>query len=508
MADVELRMRGITKRFFSVTALEDVSLDLFGGEVHALVGENGAGKSTLMKILSGSYPSSDYEGEIEVGGKAVAFSSTHDAERAGIQMIYQEISLNLDLSVGENLFLGNLPRRRIPIFVNWRKTMQLAVEALARVGLDVKPREIVRRLSTSQQQLLSIAKALYRHPRILVLDEPTSALTETETQVLMRIISKLRSEGISCIYISHKLDEVFGIADRVTVLRDGHVISTTARAEVRPEKVIEDMVGRKIETMYPKVKLPLGEEVLRIENFVVPSRVPGKNIVEDLSFGVRAGEILGLGGLVGSGRSELVNAIFGASPRTSGRVFIDGKEVALDSPEDAIQHRMGLLTEDRRVSGFVGTMNIRENTTLASFPKIFGRMFIRRAAEKEFAASYFSQLKVRAPSIETSILSLSGGNQQKVVLAKWLMTGVRLLFLDEPTRGIDVGAKVEIYSIMTELARSGVAIVMISSELPELLAMCDRFVVLAKGRLSGNFTCEEISDTLFMKAATGLYCKD
>jgi ABC-type sugar transport system ATPase subunit len=423
-------------------------------------------------------------------------------------MIYQEISLNLDLSVGENLFLGNLPRRRIPIFVNWRKTMQLAVEALARVGLDVKPREIVRRLSTSQQQLLSIAKALYRHPRILVLDEPTSALTETETLTLMAIISKLRSEGISCIYISHKLDEVFGIADRVTVLRDGHVISTTARAEVRPEKVIEDMVGRKIETMYPKVKLPLGEEVLRVENFVVPSRIPGKNIVEDLSFSVRAGEILGLGGLVGSGRSELVNAIFGASPRTSGRVFIDGKEVALDSPEDAIRHRMGLLTEDRRVSGFVGTMNIRENTTLASFPKIFGRMFIRRAAEKEFATSYFSQLKVRAPGIETSILSLSGGNQQKVVLAKWLMTGVRILFLDEPTRGIDVGAKVEIYSIMTELARSGVAIVMISSELPELLAMCDRFVVLAKGRLSGNFTCEEISDSLFMKAATGLYCKD
>jgi ABC-type sugar transport system ATPase subunit len=501
-------MRGITKRFFSVTALEDVSLDLFGGEVHALVGENGAGKSTLMKILSGSYPSSDYAGEIEVGGKAVAFSSTHDAERAGIQMIYQEISLNLDLSVGENLFLGNLPRRRIPVFVNWRKTMQLAVEALARVGLDVKPREIVRRLSTSQQQLLSIAKALYRHPRILVLDEPTSALTETETRTLMAIISKLRSEGISCIYISHKLDEVFSIADRVTVLRDGHVISTTPRAAVLPEKVIEDMVGRKIETMYPKVKLPLGEEVLRVENFVVPSRIPGKNIVEDLSFSVRAGEILGLGGLVGSGRSELVNAIFGASPRTSGKVFIDGKEVALDSPEDAIRHRMGLLTEDRRVSGFVGTMNIRENTTLASFPKIFGRLFIHRTAEKEYATSYFGQLKMRAPGIETSILSLSGGNQQKVVLAKWLMTDVRILFLDEPTRGIDVGAKVEIYSIMTELARSGVAIVMISSELPELLAMCDRFVVLAKGRLSGNFTCEEISDSLFMKAATGLYCKD
>ncbi len=508
MADVILSMRDITKRFFSVTALEGVSIDLLGGEVHALVGENGAGKSTLMKILSGSYPSSEYEGGIEIRGKPVSFASTHDAERAGIQMIYQEISLNPDLSVGENVFLGNLPRRRIPFFVNWQKTMRLTVEALGRVGLDVSPREVVRRLSTSQQQLLSIAKALYRHPHILVLDEPTSALTETETQTLMAIISRLRTEGISCIYISHKLDEVFGIADRVTVLRDGRVISTTPRSALRPEKVIEDMVGRKIETMYPKVKLPLGEEVLRVENFVVPSRIPGRNIVEDVSFSVRAGEILGLGGLVGSGRSELVNAIFGATRRSAGKVFIGGREVVLDSPEDAIRHRMGLLTEDRRATGFVGTMNIRENTTLASFDRIFGRLFIRRAAEREFARTYFSQLNVRAPGIETSILSLSGGNQQKVVLAKWLMTDVRILFLDEPTRGIDVGAKVEIYSIMTELARNGVAIIMISSELPELLAMCDRFVVLAKGKSSGNFTCEEISDSLFMKAATGMYCKD
>jgi ABC-type sugar transport system ATPase subunit len=508
MADVVLRMRNITKRFFSVTALDSVGMDLLAGEVHALVGENGAGKSTLMKILSGSYPSSDYEGQIEINGKPVSFSSTHDAERAGIQMIYQEISLNPDLSVGENVFLGNLPRRKVPAFVNWGKVMRLTVEALDRVGLDVSPREVVRRMSTSQQQLLCIAKALYRHPHILVLDEPTSALTETETQTLMGIISKLRAEGISCIYISHKLDEVFGIADRVTVLRDGHVISTTPRSEVHPEKIIEDMVGRRIETMYPKVKLPLGEEVLRVEGFVVPSRIPGKNIVEDVSFGVRAGEILGLGGLVGSGRSELVNAIFGASPRTAGRVLINGKEVSLRSPEDAITHRMGLLTEDRRSSGYVGTMNIRENTTLASFEKIFGRLFIRRAAERESARAYFDQLNVRAPGIETSILSLSGGNQQKVVLAKWLMTQVRILFLDEPTRGIDVGAKVEIYSIMTELARKGVAIVMISSELPELMAMCDRFVVLAKGRTSGNFTSEEISDSLFMKAATGISVRE
>ena len=508
MADTVLNMRNITKRFFSVTALKNVNIDLLGGEVHALVGENGAGKSTLMKILSGSYSSSDYEGEIQVRGNPVSFSSTHDAERAGIQMIYQEISLNPDLSVGENVFLGNLPRRRIPAFVNWQETMRLTLEALSRVGLDVDPREVVRRLSTSQQQLLCIAKAVYRHPHILVLDEPTSALTETETKTLMGIIGRLRAQGMSCIYISHKLDEVFGIADRVTVLRDGHVISTTPRASVCPEKIIEDMVGRKIETMYPKVKLPVGEEVLRVEKFVVPSRIPGKNIVEDVSFIVRAGEILGLGGLVGSGRSELVNAIFGATLRTAGKVFVDGKETLLDSPRDAIRLRIGLLTEDRRATGFVGTMNIRENTTLASLAKIVGRLFIHRSVEKDFARSYFSQLNVRAPGIETSILSLSGGNQQKVVLAKWLMTDVRILFLDEPTRGIDVGAKVEIYSIMTELARKGVAIIMISSELPELLAMCDRFVVLANGRSSGSFAREEISDSLFMKAATGMAFTD
>ncbi|MEI6389135.1 MAG: sugar ABC transporter ATP-binding protein, partial [Spirochaetota bacterium] len=420
----------------------------------------------------------------------------------------QEISLNLDLSVGENIFVGNLPLTRIPLFVDWKAMMRLAAEALERVGLDIRPEETVRRLSTSQQQLLCIAKALYRHPRILVLDEPTSALTETEAQILMEIISRLRSEGISSIYISHKLDEVFGIADRVTVLRDGKVISTTSRVDLVPDRIIEDMVGRKIEAMYPKVKLPLGEEVLRVEGFSVASRIPGRKIVDDVSFSIRAGEILGLGGLVGAGRSELVNAIFGSTGRLAGKLLVDGKAVEIRSPEDAIRLRMGLLTEDRRVSGFVGTMNIRENSSLASFERIFGRLFIRKGTEKELSESYFRQLNIRAPGIETSILSLSGGNQQKVVLSKWLMTGVRILFLDEPTRGIDVGAKVEIYSIMTELARNGVAIVMISSELPELLAMCDRFVILAKGRMSAEFGCEEISDRLFMKAATGMYCKD
>ena len=504
MNQVVLRMKSITKRFYAVTALRGVSLDLRRGEVHALVGENGAGKSTLMKILSGSYPFHSYEGEIQIDGQPARFLATQDAERAGIEMIYQEISLNPELSVAENIFLGKLPRRRLSWFIDWKRTQALAREALAQVGLDVPAGQAVRLLSTSQQQMISIAKALYRRPRILVLDEPTSALTDKETDTLMRIIQGLRDQGISCIYISHKLEEVFNIADCITVLRDGSVISTTPRAQVVAARVVEDMVGRKIEMMYPKVRVPIGVEVLRVEGLTVPSRLPGRNIVQDLSFSLRAGEILGLGGLVGSGRSEVANAIFGSRRGSAGRIFLDGRPVELRSPRDAIRYRLGLLTEDRRVSGFVGTMSIRENVSLASFRKIFGRLFIRRGVERQQVESLSGQLNIKTSSIETNVLTLSGGNQQKVVLAKWLMTDVRVLFLDEPTRGIDVGAKVEVYNLMSELARKGVAIVMISSELPELLAMCDRFIVLYGGAIRGRFDREEVTEHKFMSAATGV----
>jgi ABC-type sugar transport system ATPase subunit len=504
MSDVVLRMKGITKRFYAVTALRGVDLDLRRGEVHALVGENGAGKSTLMKILSGSYPAGSYEGQVEIEGRPVAFASTYDAEQAGIEMIYQEISLNPELSVAENIFLGKLPRRRLSWFIDWQRTHALAREALAQVGLEVAAAQAVRLMSTSQQQMISIAKALYRQPRILVLDEPTSALTDRETETLMRILQGLRAQGLSCIYISHKLEEVFSIADRITVLRDGSVISTTPRREVVAARVVEDMVGRKLETMYPKARVPLGAELFRVEGLTVPSRIPGKNVVTDLGFSLRAGEILGLGGLVGSGRSEVLNAIFGSYRRTAGRFFLDGRPVALSGPRDAIRCRMGLLTEDRRASGFVGTMSIRENVSLASFRKIFGPLFIRRKTERREVQELSGQLNIKTPSIETNVLNLSGGNQQKVVLAKWLMTDVRILFLDEPTRGIDVGAKVEVYNLMTELARKGVAIVMISSELPELLAMCDRFIVLYGGAIRGSFQREQITEHKFMSAATGV----
>jgi ABC-type sugar transport system ATPase subunit len=499
-----LEMDKVTKKFFTVTALDKVSISLKKGEVLALVGENGAGKSTLMKVLSGSYPSGSYEGTISVENKKVRFHTSRDAEKVGIEMIYQEISPHKDLSIAENIFLGNWPRMGKTGFLDKKTMITLAKEAVGYVGLDVNVNERMGWLSTSQQQLVSIAKALYRKPKILVLDEPTSALTQNETDRLLEIIQRIKDRGISCIYISHKLDEVFTIADRITVLRDGKTISTFNKNEVEPGKIVEDMVGRKIENMFPKVTVPIGDVLLDVRNFTVPSAVPGMNLLEDVSFSVRAGEILGLGGLVGAGRSELVNAVFGYGKKESGTIRIYGEEISDLSPENSIKNRVGLLTEDRKATGFVGSMNIEKNITLARLDKIKSRLFISTKKERNLASEFYNKLNIKAPGLDTNILTLSGGNQQKAVLAKWLMADSRVLILDEPTRGIDVGAKVEIYKIMEELAREGVAIIMVSSELPELLAMCDRFVVLYKGKVRGEFNRDEISEEVYMKAATGL----
>jgi len=504
MSTTVLKMENITKQFFAVTALEDVSLELYEGEILAMVGENGAGKSTLMKILSGSHPYGSYDGTIDIHEKPVEFHTTRDAEREGIEMIYQEISLHTDLSVAENIFLGNLPRKKLKAFIDKKMMINLSKEALDLIGLDVDVNERVGRLSTSQQQLVSIAKALYRKPKVLVLDEPTSALTLTETERLIGILRSLRDKGISCIYISHKLDEVFEIADRLMILRDGKVISLYQRDEIESGKVIEDMVGRKIENMYPKVEIPLGEELLKIEDFSIPSRVPSINLLENVSFTLRAGEVLGLGGLVGAGRSELVNAIFGYEPKITGRVEMQGKAIPEGSPKAAIKRGLGLLTEDRKKSGFVGAMNIRENISLASLKQIKGSVFIRKGKERKLTKEQFDKLRIKAPDLETNMMNLSGGNQQKAVVAKWLMADAKVLILDEPTRGIDIGAKVEIYKIMEELVKRGAGIIMISSELPELIAMCDRFIVFYKGKVRGEFDRDNITEELYMQAATGM----
>jgi ABC-type sugar transport system ATPase subunit len=502
---IVLKMTDITKRFHSVTALKDVSIDLYENEIIALVGENGAGKSTLMKILSGSYTTNEYDGTIKLAGEVKKFSHTSDAENAGIEMIYQEISLMRDMTVAENVMLGRMPQKKIKGFVDWKKTREIAQRALDLVELDISLDTLVRRLSTSQMQLLSIGKALMRDPKILVLDEPTSALTESETHNLLNILRDLKERGISCIYISHKLDEVFALVDRVTILRDGHVISTYDNHEqIDTGKVIEDMVGRKVENMYPKIHVDIGDEMLRVEDFTVASPVPSINYVENESFSVNAGEILGIGGLVGSGRSEFLNAVFGAIPKISGKVFIEGNEISIKSPRDAINHKIGLVTEDRKESGFVGTMSLRENISLASFDQISKNGWLNKKYEIERTQEQFDALRIKAPSIETNVLNLSGGNQQKVVLSKWLMSDVKVLFLDEPTRGIDIGAKVEIYNIMFELAKKGVAIVVISSELPELMAISDKFAILSQGHIRGRFSRDEMTEEKFMKAATSM----
>ena len=491
-------MTGISKSFPGVQALCDVSIELFRGEILAICGENGAGKSTLMNILSGSFPASAFLGEIRVDGQPVNFESPRDAKRVGIEMIYQEVSLHLDLSVAENLLLGTLPKTRFG-FINWQRIRQEARAALSLVGLEVDVATTVRRLSTSQQQLLTIARALIRNPKILVLDEPTSALTESETQNLLSLLRGLRDQGISCIYISHKLEEVFSVADRVVVLRDGRLISTHDRQVCSRDQIVEEMVGRKIENLFPKEIVDIGDEVLRIEGLSVPHPFTGrKKILDGISFSLRKGEILGIAGLVGSGRSELLGAIFREiTEGVMGKVYLEGKEVHFAGPEAAKRNGLGLLTENRKRSGLVGTMDIAGNISLASLRQILRGPFISHSRERSLAESYSRKLSIRAPSVATNVMRLSGGNQQKVVLSKWLCTRPKVLLLDEPTRGIDVGAKVDIYRLMTDLAKEGVAIVLVTSEMPELIAMSDRLIVLSNGKIrkelaGGHITQEEI----------------
>lgn len=496
-----LEVKDITKKFGPVTVFHDVNLELYRGEVLALVGENGAGKSTLMNVLGGVYPVGEYEGEIYVEGRQCRFRSERESKDAGIEMIHQEISLHLELTVAENIFLGNLSNHAG--FVSWKDVYQEAQTYLDMVKLDVPVRETVRNLSTSQQQLLSIAKALACHPKILLFDEPTSALTEADADNLMEIIRKLAKEGISCIYISHRLEEIMELADRVAVLRDGNLISVRPRDEVTVELIIEDMVGRKLDEMYPKQKLFIGETEFEVKDLTVPHPyILNKNIVENMNFTVAKGEILGISGLVGAGRSEAVNAIFGSMKKTSGTITLEGKEIQIKKPLDAIHYGIGLVTEDRKKSGIIAPMCLRENMTIASLETISDRGVVNRKRERTLAQEYYGKLRVKAEGIEDNIMNLSGGNQQKIVLSKWLMKDIKVLFLDEPTRGVDVGAKVEIYNIITDLARKGVAVVMISSELPELLGMCDRILVFGRGKLWGNIKRKDFSQERIMRAAT------
>lgn len=497
MRNTVLEMRSVTKQFPGVKALDNVNLQVRAGEIHTICGENGAGKSTLMKVLSGAYPHTSYSGEIYVDGERCNFMTPHDSESKGIAMIYQEINMHLNISIAENLFMNEWRGKNG--FVNWHQMYSEAKKCLDNIELDLDPHTQMNHLSASEQQLVSIARAVYKNPKILILDEPTSPLTEVESIRLFNIIRKLRDRGVACILITHKMHEVFTYSDRVDVLRDGKSIASHLCSETNEDEIVSEMVGRKIESYYPKRHNEPGEIALEVKNAYVESLYIANHYrVKDVSFNVRKGEIVGIAGLVGAGRSELLNAIFGKMKLASGEVYKDGKQIVVRSTHDAIKNRIALVTEERKTDGVILNMNIRENITLASMKECSKNGFFNIKKERMEAQKQFDSLNIHAPGIDFRVGNLSGGNQQKVVLAKWLMRDMDILFLDEPTRGIDVGAKTEIYKIMTKLAESGVSIVMISSELPELIAMSDRVYVLAEGELCGELKGEAITQEAIM----------
>ena len=496
-------MRNIVKEFPGVRALDGVSFTLDAGEFHSLVGENGAGKSTLMKVLSGVYPYGTYDGDILIDDAVRHFSGIRDAESAGIAIIFQELSLVKELTVGENIFLGQAPSKLGVI--DWSALYHRAGNLLRELHLNIDPRTPVGDLGIGQQQLVEIAKALSKNARILVLDEPTAALTESEVETLFTILHDLKARGVGMIYISHKLDEVFKMSDRITVLRDGRTVGTHNATDITKAGVIAAMVGREVGDIFPKVEHEFGDVALTVEHLTAYSiDTADKRLVDDISFSVRKGEVLGIAGLMGSGRTEMLMTIFGAWPgRNSRKVSVEGRETRIDSPSDAIQAGIGFVTEDRKRYGLILDQTIIDNMTLASLRTVSGRFITNRTRESIAVRRPIESLRVKAPSPLTVTGTLSGGNQQKVVLGKWLLTNPKILFLDEPTRGIDVGAKQEIYTEINKLAKEGLAIVLVSSELPEVLGMSDRVIVLHEGRMTGEFPRAGATPEKVMAAATG-----
>ncbi|WP_374058856.1 multiple monosaccharide ABC transporter ATP-binding protein [Planomonospora sp. ID67723] len=505
MTDHILRMRGITKTFPGVKALQDVNLAVRRGEIHAICGENGAGKSTLMKVLSGVYPHGSYEGEISFDGQPCRFTGIKDSERHGIVIIHQELALSPYLSIAENIFLGNERTRRG--LIDWNRTNAEAAELLERVGLRENPVTPAMDLGVGKQQLVEIAKALSKRVRLLILDEPTAALNDEDSAHLLGLLRGLRDEGITSVIISHKLNEIEAIADSVTILRDGRTIETLdmKAGEVDEDRIIAGMVGRDLEHRFPPHEPRIGEEILRIEDWTVHSPTQhGRVVVSGASLTLRRGEIVGLAGLMGAGRTELAMSVFGRSYGVgiSGRVYKNGREIRLGSVREAIAHGLAYATEDRKRYGLNLIEDIKRNVSAAALGKLAGRGWIDDNEEYRVAEGFRADMNIKAPNVMAVTGKLSGGNQQKVVLSKWIFADPDVLILDEPTRGIDVGAKYEIYSIVNRLADQGRAILVISSELPELLGLCDRIYAMSAGRVTGEVSRSDATPERLMQLMT------
>jgi inositol transport system ATP-binding protein len=495
-------MSGICKRFPGVQALDHVNFEVAPGEIHALLGENGAGKSTLLKILSGAQQPD--EGEIVLGGSPIALASPHEAQRLGIATIYQEFTLAPNMTVAENVFIGREPG--VGPFVNWRKMALDTGGITDRLGLGLKPFSLVRDLSVAEQQMVEIARALSMQSRLIVMDEPTSALSAAEVEKLFRIARDLRAHGLSIIFVTHRLEEVMKICDRFTVLRDGRQVGSGEVADTTIDKIIRLMVGRQLDALFARREdAKAGEVALRIEGLSRRGKAQDQNatVLDNVSLSVRRGEILGIAGLVGAGRTEMARAIFGADPFDSGSVFVGDEAVNIRSPQDAISHGIGLVPEDRKQQALFLSLAVRTNLTMAAHERILrAKVFIDEAAERRMVEEYRKSLNIRMAGQEQTIANLSGGNQQKVVLARWLALRPRVLIVDEPTRGIDVGAKVEVHNLLFELARAGIAIIAISSELPEILAISDRVVTMREGRVTGEVRREEANEERLMAMMT------
>lgn len=494
--EVILQMKGITKEFPGVKALDNAGIELRKGEVHALLGENGAGKSTLMKILGGEY--SRNAGEVILHGKSVVFRNTDEAQKAGIGFVHQELNLIPQLSVAENVFLGREPlSTKFMELINRKKLVEDTKEVLRRINMDFDPLKPIGEFSIAHRQMIELAKTLSLDADIVILDEPTSSLTETEVKELFNMIRSLKAKGVSIIYISHRMEEIKEVCDSLTVLRDGQYVGTEDADKLTIDQIIKMMVGRDITEQYPARTPKIGDEMLRAEN------ITRKGVLDNVSVNVKKGEILGIAGLAGSGRTELVRAIFGADPKDEGKVYVEGKEIRISAPGDAIKAGICLIPEDRKDEGLILDFSVEDNILLPLAVDLSRLGIIDRSKIESVSLEQKDSLKIKTPSIKQPVKLLSGGNQQKVVLAKWLSAKSRILIFDEPTRGIDVGAKYEIYSVMNDIVDQGNAIIMISSDLMEVLGMSDRIAVMWEGRITGELTREEATQEKIMALGTG-----